>query len=159
MRTLLLLNLMACGDKADDTATTQSDTATTQSDTATTQSDTASETVAASGTVTMTATAEGSKGHTLIGFVWTGEANEPPAAAICQPLTSDKQTVTATLSQLNDKDPCNLSEAITFSGGEYAIFAGVFVEGEKFPILCTPPITVTVDGDTEIDMPAMGPCK
>jgi len=157
MRTLLLITLMACGDKADDTATTGSDTDTdTDTDTDSDTSDASSE---ASGTVTMTATAEGSKGQTLIGFVWTGEADEPPAAAICETLTSDKQTVTATLSQLNDKDPCNLSDPITFPGGEYAIFAGVFVAGKKFPILCTPPMTVTVDGDTEIDMPAMGPCK
>jgi hypothetical protein len=157
MRTLLLLTLLACGDKEDtDSATTEAD-ADTDTDTDT-DADTDADPDA--GRVQMTVSVEGAEGQRLVGFIWAGSPEDgPPIAAVCETIDSDSETITAVFSAINNKDPCDLTDPVTFEGGEYPIFAGTFTPGKKFPNTCTPPMDVTVDGDTEITMPALGSCQ
>ena len=151
--------LVGCGDKdEDDTSTAEEADADTDTDTdSDTDSDT--DTGASAGTVTVSVTAAGAKDKILVAMAWVDDpSSSGPVAAVCSSIGSDKETISGTLSEITGEDPCSLGEAFVFEPGEYPVVAGSFVPGSMTPSLCSAPTTVTVDGDTTIDLGSLGPC-
>lgn len=80
------------------------------------------------------------------------------AAFSCTAIDADPFSTTEVLLELTGNDPCTLGGAILLDPGLYDITTVTIAGGSQTPTSCATD-QVEVDGDVEIEMPALGACE
>jgi hypothetical protein len=136
--TLLLVLGMGCGGNDDDDAA-DADVADPQP-----------------GTVTVMADVNDADGKILVGFFYGSGGNPGTAeSGMCSTISGNAASVTDTIKARDGATPCDLAAAAeVLDPGTYTLFLGVFVGGSMTPDECAE-MTAEVDGDIEVDAPAL----
>jgi hypothetical protein len=77
---------------------------------------------------------------------------------VCMTINGDPGSASQVVSEVDAIDVCDIGPEVELPGGLVSVRAGIYSEGTPAPEECLA-MNVVVDGDTEVQLGAFGPCN